>query len=295
MGKASPRRKVLFEAAEEIKSRAKKGQEQGFRVVITGKGGAGKTTLTALLAKLLKREGLNVLAVDEDPQINLPYALGIPPEREIIPISRNIDYVEEKTGARPGEAWGVMLTLNPDVSDVVERFGLRTDDGINLLVMGSVVQAATGCLCPENALLDAIVRYISLREGEVILMDTQAGVEHFGRALADGFSQAIIITEPTFNALQVALHSAKLASQLGIPHIYLAVNKVRGEEDRKKIERLGGEKLEAFEEIFYLPYDEEVWKNEPDISPLVDMDVPYVREAKKIKEALLLNSKKEGK
>ncbi len=289
MGKASPRRKALFEAAEEIKSRAREGEEQGFRVVITGKGGAGKTTLTALLAKLLKREGLNVLAVDEDPQINLPYALGIPPEREIIPISRNIDYVEEKTGARPGEAWGVMLTLNPDVSDVVDRFGLRTDDGINLLVMGSVVQAATGCLCPENALLDAIVRYISLREGEVILMDTQAGVEHFGRALAEGFSQAVIITEPTFNALQVALHSAALASQLGIAHIYLAVNKVRGGEDIGKIERLGGERLKAFERIFYLPYDEEVLRTEPDVSPLLEKSTPYVKEALKIKEALLEN------
>ncbi len=290
MGKDSPRRKALFEAAEKIKGQVSGKEDRGFRVVITGKGGAGKTTLTALLAKLLNREGLNVLAVDEDPQINLPYALGIPPEVEIIPISRNLDYVEEKTGARPGEAWGVMLTLNPDVTDVVERFGLRTDDGINLLVMGSVVQAATGCLCPENALLDAIVRYISLRDGEVILMDTQAGVEHFGRALAQGFSQAVIITEPTFNALQVALHSAKLASQLGIPHIYLAVNKVRREEDRQKIQRLGGESLEAFEEIFYLPYDEEVLRTEPDVTPLLENPTPYVLEALKLKEALLRNS-----
>ena len=287
MGKGDPRREALFEAAEQIKRKAATTKDKGFRVVITGKGGAGKTTLTALLAKLLKREGLNVLAVDEDPQINLPYALGIPPEQEIIPVSRNIDYVEEKTGARPGEAWGVMLTLNPDVSDVVDRFGLRTQDGINLLVMGSVVQAATGCLCPENALLDAIVRYISLREGEVILMDTQAGVEHFGRALAQGFSQAIIITEPSFNALQVALHSAKLAGELEIPHIYLAVNKVRTPQDREKIYRLGGERLRQFEEIFFLPYDERVLSTEPDVSPLIGTDSPYVKEAIRIKEALL--------
>lgn len=287
MGKGDPRREALFEAAEQIKRKTTAAKNRDFRVVITGKGGAGKTTLTALLAKLLKREGLNVLAVDEDPQINLPYALGIPPEQEIVPVSRNIDYVEEKTGARPGEAWGVMLTLNPDVSDVVDRFGLRTQDGINLLVMGSVVQAATGCLCPENALLDSIVRYISLREGEVILMDTQAGVEHFGRALAQGFSQAIIITEPSFNALQVALHSAKLAGDLEIPHIYLAVNKVRTPQDREKIYRLGGERLRQFEEIFFLPYDERVLSTEPDVSPLIGSDSPYVKEAMRIKEALL--------
>jgi hypothetical protein len=68
-----------------------------------------------------------------------------------------------------------MLTLNPDVSDVVERFGIKGPDGVNILVMGTIVQAATGCLCPENALLESVVRYINLREGEVILMDTAGG------------------------------------------------------------------------------------------------------------------------
>jgi len=75
-----------------------------------------------------------------------------------------------------------MLTLNPDVSDVVERFGIKGPDGVNILVMGTIVQAATGCLCPENALLESVVRYINLREGEVILMETR----HAGDANTSG-------------------------------------------------------------------------------------------------------------
>ncbi len=285
MPKKDARREKIFEAAQKIKERAHR-DEKGFRVVITGKGGAGKTTLTALLAKLFKLDGYEVLAVDEDPQINLPYALGVPPETEIVPLSRNFDYIEEKTGARPGETWGVMLSLNPDVKDVIDRFGMKTEDGINLLVMGSVVQAATGCLCPENALLDAVMRFISLREGEVILMDTQAGVEHFGRALAQGFSQAVIITEPTFNAFQVAKHSLKLSKELGIPYIHLAVNKVRSPKDMERLERIAGDTLSEFTNVFPLPYDEEILKYEPNVSHLLEISSPFVEAARQIKETL---------
>ena len=151
MPNPSPQRKRIFEAADSLKRETHEYQEKGFRVVITGKGGAGKTTTTALLSRLLARKGYQVLAVDEDPQINLPYALGLAPDEadQIVPLTKNLDYIEEKVGARPGEGWGLMLRLNPNVEDVVERFGITGPDGVSLLVMGTVVQAATGCLCPE--------------------------------------------------------------------------------------------------------------------------------------------------
>lgn len=286
------RRQKILEAAEKLRSQESK-KEKGFRVVITGKGGAGKTTLTALLSKLLAGEGYTVLAVDEDPQVNLPYSLGFPPDREIKPASQNLDYIEEKTGARPGEGWGAMLTLNPDVTDVVERFGLKTKDGINLLVMGSVIQAATGCLCPENALLEAVMNYISLREGEVILMDTQAGVEHFGRALARGFKQAVIITEPTFNAYQVALNAAKLSRQLGIPYVHLAVNKIRHDDEIERFKKMAGESLNQYDELFILPFEDEILKTEPDVTPLLQGNSLYIHEVSQIADVLKTYGEKE--
>ena len=176
-----PDRKTrIYETVHELQKQTQS-RDQGFRVVITGKGGVGKTTITAILSHLFARNGFNTLAVDEDPQMNLPYAIGVPVTDEILPITRNLNYIEEKTGARPGAGWGLMMSLNPDVSDVVERFGMKGPGGVNILVMGTVIQAATGCLCPENTLLDAVIRYINLRENEVILLDTQAGVEHLCR------------------------------------------------------------------------------------------------------------------
>ncbi len=287
MPKKDPRRQQLFDTAKRIRSLKTNDNKNSFRVVITGKGGVGKTTFTSIFAKFLARREFKVLAVDEDPQINLPYSLGLPLDTEIIPSSRNVDYIEEKTGARPGEVWGAMLRLNPDVSDVVERFGIKVDNNIDLIVMGSVIQAAAGCLCPENALLDSIVKFIALREGEVILLDTQAGVEHFGRALAQGFKQTIILSEPTFNAYQVAKHSAILSRQLDIPYVHLVVNKIKNYEQFEKFKKLAGDSLQNFTEIFTLPYDENILETEPDVTPLLDMNTPYINAMEKIVDILV--------
>ena len=125
MPDAGRQREKILAAAHALERNTPVAGEQGFRVVVTGKGGVGKTTITALLSHLFIRNGYTTLAVDEDPQMNLPYALGIPPDggEGIVPLTRNLDYIEEKTGARPGTGWGLMLTLNPDVADVVDRFG----------------------------------------------------------------------------------------------------------------------------------------------------------------------------
>jgi CO dehydrogenase maturation factor len=167
--------------------------------------------------------------VDADAQMNLAATLGLPLAQvaQIVPLGRNADLIEEKTGARPGSGWGLMFRLNPSLDDVVDRFGISGPDGVRLLVMGSLVVPALGCLCPENALLAAAVQAIALRQNEVILMDTQAGIEHFGRALAKGFGRALVVAEPTYNAMSVALDAARLAAQMGIPEVDLVVNRVR--------------------------------------------------------------------
>ncbi|NJE54241.1 AAA family ATPase [Thermococcus sp. 21S9] len=290
--KTQERRKRLFTVAEELNRRAsRRTGEDGFRVVVTGKGGVGKTTITALLARLLARDGYRVLAVDEDPQMNLAHALGIPKEvrAKIVPLNRNLDYIEEKTGARPGTGWGLYFSLTPDVRDVVERFGVIGPDGVMLIVMGSVVQAAAGCLCPENALLSAVVRYITVRKGEVILMDTQAGLEHFGRALARGFKQAVVLTEPTYNSVQVAVSATRLARQLGIKHVHLVINKVKRESQVEKVERILNELgFNDFTTKTVIPYDELVEEYDPEIEAILgNPESPTYRKVLELKDILL--------
>ena len=252
----------------------KAGDTGGVRVVVTGKGGAGKTTLCAALARTLARTHRRVLAVDADAQLNLAAALGMPRDEaeSLVPLSQRHDYIEEKTGARPGDGFGPLMRLNPDVDDVVDRFGQRAPDGVRFLAMGTLSGAGGGCLCPENTLLTETIRAIALRPDEAIILDTQAGVEHFGRAIARGFGHAVVVTDPTYSGIGVALAAARLARDLGIPAVHLVVNRVRGAADQVRVEDdLQDRGDVAFDSTTWIPDDELVLATEPSVDFLFDI------------------------
>ena len=107
-----------------------------------------------------------------------------------------------------------MLVLNPSTTDLIDRLSVAAPDGVRLVVMGGVRAAGGGCLCPETALISSAVAGMHLHDEDVVVMDTHAGVEHFGRVLARGFDAAVIVVDPTFNSVQVGVESATLARQL---------------------------------------------------------------------------------
>lgn len=252
------------------------------RIVITGKGGTGKTTITASLAYLLK-EKWNVLTVDADPQMNLPYAVGLSGDavKNLKPLNMQVNYIEEKTGAKPGSGWGEFLSLNPDVSDVVDRFGIKVDDKLSILLMGTLHKSGIGCLCPENDLLEAVVRHISIRENEIILMDTEAGVEHFGRAIARGFGHAIVVSDASFNSMQVAASAMKLAWDLGIHGIHLVFNRI--EDEIIDINSLTKDlNIDFPYTVNILPYDKSVRRFDPSVKHLFEEKNNFIPALKKL-------------
>jgi CO dehydrogenase maturation factor len=264
-------------------SHAPQGSGTGVRIVITGKGGVGKTTLTALLAHEFARHGKKVLAVDGDPQQNLAATLGLPVETagRIAPVSESAAYLREKTGASFDIPPGGLLTLNPDVSDVIDRFSVRIAHNLRLLVMGGVRQAGSGCLCPEYTLLAAILRHMRLLGDDVVLLDTPAGLEHFGRAVADGFTCAVVVTDPSYNALAVARESAALARQLGIGNVILAVNRVHGDPDMQKVrERMKG--IGEFPRVIVVPFNPDVFMTEPEVVSLLSAESPFMDEIRRL-------------
>jgi CO dehydrogenase maturation factor len=154
-----------------------KGDDE-IKLAITGKGGVGKTTLTALPAQVYADHGRDVLAVDVDPSPCLAGALGFPDElrARLNPIAEMDELIEERTGAKPGTVGG-FFTLNPRVDDIPERFAV-THRGVRLLEMGSVDLGGSGCICPESAMLKTLFTHLLFRKDDVLLLDMYAGVEH---------------------------------------------------------------------------------------------------------------------
>ncbi|GAB4505006.1 MAG: carbon monoxide dehydrogenase accessory protein CooC [Anaerolineales bacterium] len=204
-----------------------------MKLAITGKGGVGKTTLTALLAQVYADQGRDVLAVDADPSPCLAGALGFPAElrAKLRPIAEMDELIEERTGAKPGTVGG-FFTLNPRVDDIPERFSV-THRGVRLLEMGSVDLGGSGCICPESAMLKTLFTHLLFRKDDVLLLDMYAGVEHLGRATVDFVDAMIVVVEPTRRSLGTAAQIKKLANDIGLTRLYLVGNKVRDEEEAK--------------------------------------------------------------
>ncbi len=198
-----------------------------MKIAISGKGGVGKTTLTALLAQVYADAGRPVMAVDADPSPCLAGALGFPPglRRKLHPIAEMADLIEERTGAKPGASGGY-FTLNPRVDDIPDRFSVA-HRGVRLLEMGSVDLGGTGCICPESALLKSLFTHLMFRDEEMLILDMYAGVEHLGRATVDFVDAMLVVVEPTRRSLGTAAQIKKLANDIGLERLWLVGNKVR--------------------------------------------------------------------
>jgi CO dehydrogenase maturation factor len=202
-----------------------------MKLAITGKGGVGKTTLTALIAQVYADSGKQVLAVDADPSPCLAGALGFPDDLrdKLCPISEMDDLIYERTGAKKGQIGG-FFTINPRVDDIPERFSVL-HRGVRLLEMGAVETGGSGCICPEAAILKTLFTNLMFRQDEVLLLDMYAGVEHLGRATVDFVDAMLVVVEPTRRSLGTAAQIQKLASDIGLKRLYLVGNKVRNEDE----------------------------------------------------------------
>ncbi len=252
-----------------------------MKVAITGKGGVGKTTVASLLARIYAAEGKAVLAIDANPDANLALALGIPQQQaeKIVPIAEMKELIEERTGARPGSP-APYFKLNPKVDDIPDRFSASID-GVRLLKMGSVRGAGAGCMCPESALLRALMSHLIFRADDVVIMDMDAGMEHIGRGTAKGMDAFIIVVEPGKRSVQTALGIRGLADDLKMK-TYVVGSKTRDDADRQFIV----DSLPDFEVLGFLNYNPEIIESDRKGVSLYEHVPGAVNDIKKIKERL---------
>jgi len=223
-----------------------------MKIAISGKGGVGKTLLASLLSSIFAEAGYSVLAIDAAPDSNLAATLGFPHADGITPISEMSALIEERTGAPAGQVGG-FFKLNPKVDDLPEKYSLKYN-GIRLMVMGRIKKGGTGCYCPENALLQALMTHLLLGRDEVVILDMEAGVEHLGRATAKAVDKLIVVVEPGRRSVETAHRIDKLAKEISLHNIAVVANKVRSQADREFLTS----SLPGFEFLGFIPYDQAI-------------------------------------
>ena len=259
-----------------------------MKLAISGKGGVGKTMISALLSKEFAKQGFSVLAIDADPDTNLASALGFPHPDEIIPISEMKELVEERTGAKGGQS-GSFFKLNPDVSDIPEKYA-RKMDNIRLMVMGRVKPGGSGCYCGENTLLQALMAHLLVARNEVVILDMAAGIEHLGRATAKAVDKFIIIVEPGRKSVETAQRIKQLARDIGVTNIAAVGNKVRGTADIDFLKK----SLTDFEFLGFVPYDPLIIDAEISAAAPLEASQPVLTEVNNIFKNLLAGAKPTG-
>jgi len=253
-----------------------------MKIAISGKGGVGKTTLAACLAKYYADRKYKVIAVDADPDANLASALGIGQDEalKITPLIEMKKLIEERTGAKPG-GYGAFFKLNPKVDDIPEKFGIDVG-GVKLLVAGTIKAGGSGCYCPENVLLKNLFRHLVINQEDIVILDMEAGIEHLGRGTCENMNALIIVTEPGLRSVQTARAVRKMADDLGIKELYVVINKIRTDEERKFITG----NLSDFAILGELPYSEKVRESDIKYFSPCDADEKFKEAVQKIAAGL---------
>lgn len=223
MVEASQRMREYIRAHAARKKRSQK-------MAVCGKGGTGKSTLTALLADVLRREGYTVLVIDSDESnLGLSRLLGLEtPSTPLISLLERFSMGDRKPDASWLEAARISLESIP-------REFIVSAPRMKFLTVGKIIDPFQGCACQMADLARDFVQKIALGIKEIMLIDMEAGIESFGRGMERGVDTVLTIVEPSFDSLALAEKIRYMAEGIGISAIQAILNKIPSPETEEKL------------------------------------------------------------
>ncbi|MBI4297146.1 MAG: AAA family ATPase [Chloroflexi bacterium] len=241
-------------------------------IAIAGKGGTGKTTLAALIIKMLSREGA-VLAIDADPATNLNMALGTS-------LSDTIGAIREGMAAQVKKGQFQAGISKQDYLELQVSQALVEGERIDLLAMGR--PEGPGCYCAANNMLRQIIDRMS-RSYDYVVIDCEAGMEHISRQTTRDIDILLLVSDPSLRGIVTAGRMKALMGELrtSVGRICLAVNRVNGDLSPTLIQAIEKEGLDL---IATLPVDPALEAIEVRGSPVVELpeDAPLYQAVRAI-------------
>jgi CO dehydrogenase maturation factor len=211
-----------------------------MKLLICGKGGCGKSTVAALLASAMQKKGKNVFLVDADESnIGLYRMLGLNFPEPLMDHLGGKKGFREKTKAG-GTGFGGQPGLFPENLTVDELPSpcVASSNGIRVMSVGKIHHFGEGCACPMGNLFRLLFSSLRLAHNDVVIIDTAAGVEHFGRSL-DGLCDHILcVVDPSYESIMMAKRVRGFAEQIHLPMSVL-VNRMVPEIETEFIKALG--------------------------------------------------------
>jgi CO dehydrogenase maturation factor len=261
------------------------------KISISGKGGTGKSMLTSLLSRVISEKGYSVFTVDSDesnPGLYRMLGFNQSPrplmdlfggEKKVIEEIKN-KYSPVKPELR--NEWLNREKFSPN--ELPAEYVLKKD-GLRLLTVGKITAAFEGCACPMAEVIRLFLERLDLKDNEVVLVDMEAGVEHFGRGIDKSLDAALILVEPSFESAALATKVSLLAKQSGIKDVWAVLNKVPSQSVEDKLrERLSKTRINV---IGTIHYDPKIAESCLDGIPFGESQAK--EEVKKITELLLTN------
>ncbi len=247
-----------------------------MKIAFCGKGGVGKSIIAGLLSLAFLEDNYQVLAIDADPSPHLARLFGI--EKEVVPIAEMKDLLEERA-----QKSGAFYNLNPKIEDLPEKF-LIEKDGLKLMVLGAIREAGKGCACPEQRVMRKLLTYLILKANEAVIVDMEAGVEHFGRASIVPMDVILAISRAYKGSITTTRRILDLADQLKMKNVWIVGNAVKNEKEEEILKKEFGDRL-----LGVLPYDEDLELLEMEGKSLWNYKGVVYQEVKKIKDKILNN------
>lgn len=229
-------------------------------IAVSGKGGTGKTLVSSLLIKALSDTKQDILAIDADPDSNLPEALGVDVHKTVGDVREELKEDTAKGRIPTGmNKW--------DILDYRVMESIIETPNFDLLVMGR--PEGSGCYCAVNNMLRRIIENLSSNY-DVIIIDTEAGLEHLSRRTTQNVDVMLVVTDKSKRGMLTAERIGKLADELEIKFrdLYLVLNRVN---TKNEVEILQKAKKTGLEMVGVIYEDDEVTKFDIEGRPLVEL------------------------
>jgi len=225
------------------------------KIAVCGKGGSGKSTVVALLARALRDGGARVLVVDSDESNpGLYRVLGF--DQRPRPLLELVGGKKQVFPTFSGETKREDSLLTREAFHIADLSGdyVVERDGIGLVCVGKILQSLEGCACPMGVLSREFLKRLSLQEDEMVVIDMEAGIEHFGRGVETSIDSVLIVTEPSFDSMELAEKISALAAEVGVGRVWTILNKVGSVEMAARLRKeLEGRDISVVGSIGYEP------------------------------------------